>query len=71
MALEAPVVSNCHYVSRFLTKPWEFGDRRLQYFDFDSDAILTASSKVLFSENEAYSGAVESFLSKYIRGDAS
>lgn len=40
---------NRHFVSRFATKPWEFGPRWLWYFDFERDGIYRASSETLFS----------------------
>lgn len=41
---------NCHFVSRFLTKPWEFGQRQLWYYDFESKQIRKKSSKKLFAQ---------------------
>ena len=40
---------NCHFVSRFATKPWEFGPRWLWCFDFERDGIYRASSETLFA----------------------
>ena len=40
---------NCHFVSRFARKPWEFGPRWLWYFDFERDGIYRASSETLFA----------------------
>ena len=40
---------NCHFVSRFATKPWEFGPRWLWYFDFERDGTYRASSETLFA----------------------
>ena len=37
------ITKNCHYISRFITKPWEFEDRpgkgQLCYYDFDTDTF--------------------------------
>jgi hypothetical protein len=41
---------NCHFVSRFLAKPWEFGQRQLWYYDFDCKQIREKSSKTLFAQ---------------------
>jgi hypothetical protein len=30
---------NSHYIARHLTKPWEFGERQLWYYDFDTDCF--------------------------------
>ena len=43
---------NCHYVTRSLTKPWEGNERKLIYYDFESDSILESTSKTLFSEKD-------------------
>lgn len=40
---------NSHFVSRFLTTPWEFGQRRLWYYDFDTDRFAHRSSQSLFA----------------------
>jgi len=42
---------NCHYISRFLTKPWETDDRDLVYYDFRSDRIQRRSSRNLFARD--------------------
>lgn len=40
---------NCHFVSRFLTKPWEFGNRQLWYYDFGQKQIRKKPSRTLFA----------------------
>lgn len=57
------VTKNCHYISRFLTKPWEFGERQLRYYDFDEDKFDTKSSRSLFAEDGLNAQQVESWLS--------
>ncbi|MBU1949227.1 MAG: DUF4238 domain-containing protein [Candidatus Eisenbacteria bacterium] len=42
---------NSHFVSRFITRDWEHGDRRLTYYDARQKRILTKSSKRLFAED--------------------
>lgn len=49
---------NAHFVSRFLTKPWEFGDRRLRYVDLRDRSVKVQSSRSLF----AIEGGMESEL---------
>jgi hypothetical protein len=56
------VTKNCHFISRFLTKPWEFDDRRLWFYDFDNDTFDRASSKSLFAEDEINSPEVETWI---------
>lgn len=65
---------NSHFVSRFLTKRWEFGQRRLWYYDFDRKWIAHESSEKLFARRRGSSrqmeqrlnGLVETPLSKAI-----
>lgn len=57
---------NCHFVSRFLTRPWEHDDRRLSYFDFDRDELLQASSRSLFAANGVNTPEVEARLNQII-----
>jgi hypothetical protein len=41
---------NCHFVTRFLTKPWEIPPgRTLHFYDFAEKAIRTKSSRSLFA----------------------
>jgi hypothetical protein len=40
---------NCHFVSRFFTKPWEMDQRRLWCFDFEKNQLQTRSSESLFA----------------------
>ena len=44
-----PDTHNCHYISRFLTRPWEFGQRMLRFYDFDTDRFGVSSSRTMFS----------------------
>jgi len=57
---------NCHFVSRFLTRPWEHDDRRLTYFDFRDGGIHTQSSRTLFAAMEANTQQVEARLDAII-----
>lgn len=57
---------NCHYVSRFLTKPWQFGQAMLWYYDFDSKRIRKKSSQSLFAEVSRNTPEMETRLNKLI-----
>ena len=57
---------NCHYISRFLTKPWEQEDRRLWFYDFDAGDFGRSSSKRLFAADSINSPKVEVWLGRVI-----
>ncbi|MBI3098265.1 MAG: hypothetical protein HYY93_08505 [Planctomycetes bacterium] len=57
---------NCHFVSRFLTKPWEFGQRRLWYYDFGSRTLKDRSSETLFALEGLHSDRTEGLLNRYV-----
>ena len=57
---------NCHFVSRFLTRPWEYGQRQLSYYDFEQGAVRSASSKTLFAVEGANTREVEARLDQVI-----
>ena len=57
---------NCHFVSRFLTKPWEFGRRQLWYYDFDLKQIEKKSSKTLFAQVGRNTAEIEKRLNELI-----
>lgn len=57
---------NCHFVSRFATRPWEFEQRSLWYFDFERDRVLRASSETLFSKSGENAREVEARLNTLI-----
>ena len=40
---------NCHYVTRFLTTPWELEGRRLEYYDFELGQFGNRRSRYLFA----------------------
>ena len=62
---------NSHFVSRFLTTPWEHGQRRLWYYDFERDRIFSASSKSLFARLGANSDEVEGRLNLLVESPIS
>ncbi len=57
---------NCHFVSRFLTKPWESGQRQLWYYDFDRKQIENKSSKTLFAQAGRNTSEIEKRLNELI-----
>jgi hypothetical protein len=48
-------MANDHYISRFLTKPWEVGQRQLWFYDFKTDSFGRRSSESLFAEDGLHS----------------
>jgi hypothetical protein len=62
---------NCHFVSRFLTRPWEYDQRRLWYFDFDRKQVCSRSSETLFAAKGTNSLAVEQRLNRIGRNERS
>jgi hypothetical protein len=57
---------NCHFVSRFLTKPWEFGQRRLHFYDVKTGRFGEKSSRYLFSRRGSNSGNIERRLDQLV-----
>ncbi len=57
---------NCHFVSRFLTRPWEYGQRQLSYFDFDQGDVRSCSSRSLFAVTGTNTNDVETRLNQVI-----
>lgn len=57
---------NCHFVSRFLTRPWEYGQRQLSYFDFDEGLVRSCSSRRLFAVIGANTAEVEARLNQVV-----
>jgi hypothetical protein len=65
------MVSNDHYIPRFLTKPWEFGQRQLFYYDFVLRGFDQDSSNRVFAREGINTEAVEDFLQRHVEGPAS
>ena len=57
---------NCHFVSRFLTQPWEHGQRMLWYYDFSDGSLKSCSSRSLFAATDANSAHVEARLNAFV-----
>lgn len=66
MAKQADKVRKSHYVSRFLTRPWEQERRRLHYYDFARKRFESQGSRSLFREQKGYRGKVEKALNDLI-----
>jgi hypothetical protein len=52
-------VKNNHFVSRFLTEPWEVADRNLFYFDFSTQATKLRTSKFVFAKKRIISSEAD------------
>jgi hypothetical protein len=59
-------VANDHYIPRLLTAPWEFGERKLRFFDFCTRTFEEAPSKRLFARRGLNSVALETWLNQTI-----
>jgi len=57
---------NCHWISRFHTKPWETADRQLIFYDFNTRKIGQRYSKTLFSANERNDRETEARLNRLV-----
>jgi len=57
---------NCHFVSRFLTQPWEHGQRMLWHYDFSDGSLKSCSSRSLFAATGANSADVEARLNAFV-----
>lgn len=52
-------MANDHYIPRFLTKPWEYLDRQLHYFDFVTGEFEDQSSRNLFAKSDLNTPTLE------------
>jgi hypothetical protein len=57
---------NSHFVSRFLTQPWEHGQRKLWYYDFAADSLGHKSSRTLFSREDVHSSEFEQAFNRFV-----
>ena len=60
------LTSNSHYLSRFVTAPWEYEQRFLRYYDFGDNQFHSCSSKSLFAADDINSQGVEDWLDRMI-----
>jgi hypothetical protein len=60
--MQAQQTKNCHFVSKFLTRPWEGKDRFLWIYDFISDRFTRQSSNSLLAAEKINSNKVELWL---------
>jgi hypothetical protein len=65
------VVSNDHYISRFLTTPWEHGERQLTTFDHATGEFDTEPSRRLFAQRDLTTRRVELWLNRHVETPAS
>lgn len=59
-------MANCHFVTRFLTKPWEHSGGSLCYYDFEKKELCRGFSKSLFAEDGLNSGEIEALINEYV-----
>ena len=59
-------MANDHYISRFLTKPWEGQNRQLHYFNFESQKFGSQTSRHLFAAEGLNERATEELLNKVV-----
>lgn len=57
---------NSHFVSRFLTKPWECEQRRLWFYDFTDKRLKNESSRRLFARVDAHEPEFEQRLNRLV-----
>jgi hypothetical protein len=57
---------NCHFVSRFLTAPWEFGERQLYFYDVKTRTFGQKSSKNLFARPGLNTPETEGILNRLV-----
>jgi hypothetical protein len=57
---------NNHYISRYLTRPWEFKPGKVTIFDYEKSEFSEADTETLFSKNEIFTQKQETFFNKYI-----
>ena len=59
-------MTNDHYITKFLTDPWHFGQKRLHYFDFQTGRFDHKSSRKLYAIKGLNSPSLEKWLEKII-----
>ena len=59
-------MANDHFISRFLTQPWEVGQRVLHFYDFKTDTFGRISSERLFAQQGLHSKETDLFMNKFI-----
>jgi hypothetical protein len=64
-------VANDHYISRFLTAPWETGHRRLRFYDFDTASFGEQSSETLFARFDLHSEGTGKLLNRMVESPVS
>lgn len=64
-------LADSHFVSRFLTKPWEDDNRKLWFYDFAAHRFGRQSSKSLLAVTEGYPHEVEDALNRLVESPVS
>jgi hypothetical protein len=59
-------VPNDHYISRFLTQPWEVGQRVLHFYDFAKRDFGRISSESLFAKQGLHTKETDLFMNKFV-----
>ena len=58
--------ANCHFISRFLTAPWEFGERQLHFVDVEAQTLSHHSSRNLFALRGLNTKQTEERLNEFV-----
>ena len=59
-------MANDHYISRFLTKPWEIDQRVLRYYDFETHQFGERSSESLFAKDGLHLAETGKLLNQFV-----
>lgn len=59
-------MANDHYIPQFLTRPWEFGERKLRFFDFLTRDFENEPAKRLFARHGLNPTHLEAWLNRNI-----
>lgn len=57
---------NNHYISKYLTKPWELKPGKVRIFDYAKNEFREEDTEYLFSRRELFTQEEENFFNKYI-----
>src|ERR1700742_1950947 len=63
-------MANDHYIPRFLTKPWEYRDRKLSCFDFVTGEFRDRPSRRLFAKSDLNTPALEKLFGDVVEAPA-
>lgn len=57
---------NCHFVTQWLTKDWEYLPGSFYYYDFEEKKVKRQFAKYLFAEEDTNTKEIEDLISKYV-----